>query len=121
VHLNDKVLTAGLLAVPSNFGSSIASMAVQVFINRTVIVAEQGAVFGLQDVQKNALTIAAVLAVGLFALIVPLEYVFVVLPITVIAMMLITIMIVARSRMHVRLTAREAWQYLMGHQLPNEP
>jgi hypothetical protein len=94
----------------------MASMAVQVFINRTVRVANQGTVFGLQDMQKNALNIIAVLAVGLFALLVPLEYIFIALPILVIFLLLQIVIVVARSQAHVRLTTREAWNLLIGHQ-----
>jgi MFS family permease len=116
IDLSDEVLAAGVLAVPANFGSSMASMAVQVFINRTVRVANQGTVFGLQDMQKNALNIVAVLAVGLFALLVPLEYIFIALPILVIFLLLQIVIVVARSQAHVRLTTREAWNLLIGHQ-----
>jgi hypothetical protein len=121
VHLSDEVLAAGVIAIPTNFGSSIASMAVQVFINRTIPVANQGSVFGLQDVLKNALNICAVVAVGLCARVVPIEYVFLVTPVAVVLLVLWLIVIVTRRESGKRLTTLQAWQALTGHRLAAAP
>ena len=56
VEINDKILAASVIAIPANFGSSISSACTQVFVNRTVPVAAQGATFGLQEVQKTCST-----------------------------------------------------------------
>lgn len=79
--INDKVLAASLIAVPANFGSTAAGAAVQVYVNRVVPLARQGATFGLEEVQENALTLVAVLALGAIANVVGPAVVFVFTPI----------------------------------------
>jgi MFS family permease len=64
IDLSDQVLAAGVISIPGNFGSCAAAAAVQTFINRRVPLVQQGATFGLEEVQENALTLAAVLALG---------------------------------------------------------
>jgi len=80
LDINDKVLAASLIAVPANFGSTAAGAAVQVYINRRVPLVRQGATFGLQEVQENALTLVAVLVLGVVANIVGAQYVFIFAP-----------------------------------------
>jgi MFS family permease len=64
IDLSDQVLAAGVISIPANFGSCAAAAAVQTFINRRVPLVQQGATFGLEEVQENALTLAAVLTLG---------------------------------------------------------
>jgi MFS family permease len=64
IELSDKVLAAGVISIPFNFGSCAAGAAVQTFINRTVPLVQQGATFGLEEVQENALILASVLSLG---------------------------------------------------------
>jgi MFS family permease len=117
IHLSDVVLAAGMLAIPTNFGSSVAAMGIQVFINRTVPAVGQGGVFGLQDTMKSALNILAVLAVGVAALVVPIQYVYVVTPPLVMLVVLRLIIVVSRRAEGVQLSTSEAWRALIGHRL----
>ncbi len=81
IDINDKVLAASLIAVPANFGSTAAGATVQVYINRRVPLVSQGATFGLQEVVENALTLVAVVVLGVIANIVGARLVFLFAPI----------------------------------------
>lgn len=78
--LNDLVLAAGVAAMPANLGSTAASQAVQVYINRNVPVRNQGGIFGLEQVQENALNLVSVFLLGIVATVTGPQYVFVVAP-----------------------------------------
>jgi len=65
--INDKVLAASVIAIPVNFGSTASGAAVANFISRSVPAIRQGATFGLQETQENALILVTVLAVGFIA------------------------------------------------------
>ena len=80
-EINDKVLAASLIAVPANFGSTAAGASVQVYINRRVPQVRQGATFGLEEVQENALTLVAVIPLGSIANVVGAQLVFIFTPI----------------------------------------
>jgi MFS family permease len=80
IDINDNILAASLIAVPANFGSTAAGAAVQVYINRRVPLVRQGATFGLQEVQENALTLVAVLTLGAIANVVGAQFVFMFAP-----------------------------------------
>lgn len=67
VHLNDKVLAASVIALPTNFGSTAAGAAVDNFINRHVPADRQGATFGLKEVQENALALATIITLGVIS------------------------------------------------------
>ncbi|MCC6791068.1 MAG: MFS transporter [Thermomicrobiales bacterium] len=121
LHLSDRVLGAGVLAIPTNLGSSLASMSVQVFINRTIATEHQGSVFGLQDVVKNALNVVAVIAVGVFALVIPIEYVLLATPAVVIILVLRLISVTGRHETGRPMSTREAWRLLVGHPPSQRP
>ncbi len=80
-NVNDKVLAASLIAIPANFGSTAAGASVQVYVNRVVPLERQGMTFGLEEVQENALTLVAVLALGVVGNIVGPALVFIFAPI----------------------------------------
>ena len=82
-HLSDAVLAAGVAAMPANLGSTSASQAVQVYINRNVPVRTQGGVFGLEQVQENALNLASIFLLGIVATITGPQYVFIVAPLVI--------------------------------------
>jgi hypothetical protein len=88
VELSDAVLAAGVAAMPANLGSTSASQAVQVYINRNVPVRTQGGVFGLEQVQENALNLITVFLLGLVATVTGPQYVFLLAPIVVIGVVL---------------------------------
>lgn len=67
VHLSDLVLAAGMVAILTSFGSTAAGAAVLTFVNRRVPVDNQGAVFGMQEVIENGMTIVALLGLGALA------------------------------------------------------
>lgn len=64
VELNDPILAAGLIVIPTNFGSTAAGASVQAFINKFVPLARQGRTFGMQEVIEQAVTIIALIALG---------------------------------------------------------
>ena len=64
VHLNDKVLAASVIAMPTNFGSTAAGAAADNFINRHVPAGRQGAAFGLKEIQENALALTTIITLG---------------------------------------------------------
>lgn len=88
VHLSDAVLAAGVAAMPANLGSTAANQAVQVYVNRNVPVRTQGGIFGLEQVQENALNLISVFLLGLVATVTGPKYIFIVAPIVVIGAVL---------------------------------
>ncbi len=80
INLSDAVLAAGVIAIPTNLGSTASGQAVQVYINRNVPVMRQGGIFGLQSVQQNAFNLAAVLLLGIIATLTGPQYIFLVAP-----------------------------------------
>lgn len=83
IEFSDLVLAAGVIAMPANFGSTAASQAVQVYINRHVPVVEQGGIFGMQQVQQNAFNLTTVFTLGIIATIVGPQYIFFIAPLIV--------------------------------------
>jgi MFS family permease len=81
--LSDVVLAAGVAAMPANLGSTAASQAVQVYINRNVPVRTQGGIFGLGEVQENALNLVSILLLGVVATVTGPQYVFIVAPLVI--------------------------------------
>jgi len=78
--LSTAMLAAGVAAIPANLGSTAATQAVQVYINRTVPVRNQGGVFGLQQVQQNALNLTSIFLLGAVATVTGPQYVFIAAP-----------------------------------------
>ena len=64
VELNERLRTAGLLALPLGFGVSLTTVAVQTYINRRVPLAYQGRAFALQSTIKHAVTVVPLLTLG---------------------------------------------------------
>ncbi len=81
--LTDKMLAAGFISMPANFGSTATGAAVQNYVNSRVPLAQQGGVFGMEKVIDNALTVLAMLSLGLVATWLGSQVVFVVAPILV--------------------------------------
>jgi hypothetical protein len=83
VQLSDLVLAAGVAAIPANLGSTAASQAVQVYVNRYVPVRTQGGIFGMGQVQENALNLMTIFLLGLVAMVTGPQYIFIVAPLVV--------------------------------------
>jgi hypothetical protein len=83
--LNDKMLAAGFISMPANYGSTATGAAVQNYINARVPLERQGGVFGMEKVIDNALTIVAMLSLGTIATWLGSEVVFLVAPVVVFA------------------------------------
>jgi MFS family permease len=113
IELSDKVLAAGVISIPFNFGSCAAGAALQTFINRTVPLVQQGATFGLEEVQENALTLAAVLSLGAISTATGPRFVFVIAPPVVIAFVVWLLRFSYRVERLDEPTRREAWQMLL--------
>jgi MFS family permease len=88
VEIDEKVMAAGMIAIPANFSSTVGVAAVQNYINRTVPVEQQGGIFGLQEAQKNAVYLVTVFALGVVSLVVGPRYILVALPFIVLAIVL---------------------------------
>lgn len=65
--LNERVRTAGLLAVPLAFGVSLTATSVQTYINRRVPIPLQGRTFALQGSLRNGASIIPLLVLGVAA------------------------------------------------------
>ncbi|HEY7033923.1 MAG TPA: MFS transporter [Thermomicrobiales bacterium] len=85
VDLSDKMLAAGFIAMPANYGSTATSAAVQNYINRRLPLITQGGVFGMERVIENALSLVAVLGLGAIATVLGSQVVFLVAPVAVFA------------------------------------
>ncbi len=112
VQLSDLVLAAGMIALPANLGSTAASQAVQVYINRHVPVVEQGGIFGLEQVQQNALNLATVFLLGIVATITGPQYIFFVAPVVVGAMVILLVRYSFRNAGAVRVERGDATRFL---------
>lgn len=118
--INDKVLAASLIAVPANFGSTAAGASVQVYINRRVPQIRQGATFGLEEVQENALTLVAVVALGAIANVVGAQLVFIFTPIVAIGAVIWMIDYSYKQTLNVELSARESFEMLRDASLDDQ-
>ncbi len=88
VQLSDAVLAAGVIAIPANLGSTAASQAVQVYINKHVPIIRQGGMFGLQSVQQNGFNLTSVFLLGVLASVVGPQYILFLAPFVVGAIVL---------------------------------
>ncbi|MCO5217250.1 MAG: hypothetical protein M9909_00200 [Thermomicrobiales bacterium] len=87
VQIPKVVLAASAIALPANFGSTAAGSAIVAYINQRVPLAQQGATFGLQEVQENVATLILVMTLGAASGIVGPKAVFIVSPLAAFAMM----------------------------------
>jgi MFS family permease len=83
VDLSKPILAAGVIAFPANLGSTICLQSVQVYVNKNVPKRQQGGIFGLQQVQENALNLMAIVSLGLLSVAVGPQYIFIFAPIVV--------------------------------------
>jgi MFS family permease len=120
LDINDKVLAASLIAVPANFGSTAAGASVQVFINRHVPLVRQGATFGLEEVQENALTLVAVVILGAIANVVGAKWVFIFTPIVAIGAVVWLLEYAYRQTAQQDISAREALGMLRDSSLDDD-
>lgn len=122
IELSQKVLAAGVIAILANFGSSMSSAVVQVFINRSVPPARQGSLFGMQEVQKNGLNIIAILSMGALSAFLPIESVLVIAPAVVILAVTRLLTFGFAKTQHQKITRQEAWCALIhGRRLATDP
>ncbi len=96
-HISNTVLAAGVISFPANLGSTMCLQAVQVYINRTVPADRQGGIFGLQQVQENALNLIVIILLGALAAVTGPQYIFLVAPFIVVA---IALALIAYSSRH---------------------
>ena len=108
MNISDKVLAASLIALPANFGSTASGASVQVYINRRIPLETQGATFGLQEVQENALTLVAVMGLGGIASIAGAQLVFIFTPFVAIGSVMWLLRYSYRQNLDQQLTPREA-------------
>ena len=120
IEINQNILAASVIAVPANFGSTAAGAAVQVYINRRVPQVSQGATFGLEEVQENALTLVSVVTLGVIASVVGAQIVFILAPVVVIGIVIWLVDYSYRATLNLDLSARESFQMLRDHSLDED-
>jgi cobalamin synthase len=99
----------------------MSSAVVQVFINRSVPPERQGALFGMQEVQKNALNIVAILSMGVLSIFLPIKVVLIVAPAAVVLIVTRLLIMVVRQTERQKLTRKQAWSALInGQQLSTD-
>lgn len=84
VSLSDAILAAGFIVIPTNFGSTAAAASVQAFINKFVPLERQGRTFGMQEVIEQALTLIALVVLGLISTLAGTRVVYLVAPFVII-------------------------------------
>jgi MFS family permease len=84
VNLSQAILAAGVIVIPTNFGSTMAAGTVQAFINKYVPLERQGRTFGMQEVLEQAVTITALLSLGAVSTLMGAQVVFLVAPLIVV-------------------------------------
>lgn len=114
IDINDRVLAASVIAVPANFGSTATGAAVQTYVNTRVPVVNQGATFGLQEVQDNGLTLVLLLALGVASSVVGPRLVFIIAPIVAVALVVLLIRYSFRTIDDEVITRGEAFRRLIG-------
>ena len=85
IALSPEMEAAGLISIFTALGSTGAGAAVQTYVNRYVLLARQATTFGMQEVLDNALTLLAVIGLGLLTTVLGPRLVFVVAPPLIIA------------------------------------
>ncbi|MCA9832639.1 MAG: MFS transporter [Thermomicrobiales bacterium] len=121
VHIPKVVLAASAIALPANFGSTAAGSAIVAYINQKVPLAQQGATFGLQEVQENVATLVLVMTLGAASGIVGPKIVFIVSPMFAFAMMCWLIVYSYRVSGQDQITMREALDELVDTSHDDEP
>jgi hypothetical protein len=84
--INERVRTAGLLALPLALGVSLTVTSVQTYINRRVPLAYQGRTFAMQSALRNGAAIVPLLTFGALAAIFGAEKVLLVSPLVLLAL-----------------------------------
>ncbi len=96
IELSPQIQAVGLISILTALGSTTAGAAVQTYVNRYVILARQAPTFGMQEVLDSALTLFAVLALGMIATALGSRLVFVIAPPLIIAIVLYLIRVCFR-------------------------
>ncbi|MCC7024026.1 MAG: MFS transporter [Thermomicrobiales bacterium] len=96
IQLTPQIEAVGLISILTALGSTSAGAAVQTYINRYVILARQAPTFGMQEVLDSALTLFAVLTLGMVATLIGSRLVFIVAPPLIIAVVVWLIRIAFR-------------------------
>ncbi len=112
--LNDKMLAAGFISIPANYGSTATGAAVQNYVNVRVPLVNQGGVFGMEEVIDNALTIVAMVSLGVLATWLGSEIVFVIAPLAVLVVVIWLIRYSARQAGEAVPTSRAVVEELWG-------
>lgn len=116
IYPNNRILAASMISLPLNFGSTACGASVTNFINRVVPVSQQGSIFGLQDVQRNLLSLISVLGLGLIASWVGPQVVMIIAPVVVGALVLWMLRYSYRTIADVHMSRREAWNMLRNNE-----
>jgi MFS family permease len=96
VDLSPQIQAVGLISILTALGSTTAGAAVQTYVNRYVLLARQAPTFGMQEVLDSALTLFAVLTLGMIATLLGSRLVFIVAPPLIVAIVLSVIRVCFR-------------------------
>jgi MFS family permease len=108
-----KIEAAGLISIFTALGSTSAIAAVQTYVNRYVLLAQQPTTFGMQEVLDNALVLFAVLGFGMIATTLGSRLVFLIAPLLVVAVVVWTIRLCFRVTDHDSPEARRVLRALL--------
>lgn len=85
------VQAAGMIAILTSFGSTAAAAAVQAYVNRYVFLVKQPSTFGMQSVIESAVSLLAVVGLGVLASVIGSKMAFIVAPLVLIALLVVVI------------------------------
>jgi MFS family permease len=97
IELSPQIEAAGLISILTALGSTGAGAAVQTYVNRYILLARQATTFGMQEVLDNALTLIAVVGLGIIATLIGPRFVFIVAPPLVVAVVVWLIRVCFRA------------------------
>lgn len=120
IELNQEVQAAGMIAILTSFGSTGATAAVQAYINRYVFLERQASTFGMQNVIESAISLLAVVALGVLASWVGSRLVFLVAPIFLTLALVVLIRFGLRATQEEHASTRVVIRDLFGKEAPKE-
>lgn len=113
IALSPQIKAAGLISILTALGSTSALAAVQPYVNRYVLLSRQASTFGMQEVLDNALVLFAVLGLGATASLAGSQFVFLVAPPLIVAVVIWMIRVCFRVTEQDRPEARAILRVLL--------
>jgi MFS family permease len=102
IQLSPQMYAVGFISIFTMFGATAAGAAVQTYVNRYVMLAQQPETFGMQELLDNALVLITLLTLGAIATVLGPRLVFLVAP------PFLVLLVVWLIRLSFRITANES-------------